>query len=218
MQAMSVNITLYRLDLTNCGVGPDGAAALGVMLRTNTGLRELVLAGTRIGSSGAHTAHGVHEVACMMDARLCIQRQIYIRLSLPPPPLHSCLPSCILPRAPSGLLPPTFKQALAHNAIRMRMVMPLLTPCTHARTLSSLCPGADALAKCLRHNGTLRELDLSHTQLDDRAAAALAGMLGANKALHRVNLSHTRIGDVGGKALCDALHQNNNIQVRSGWG
>ena len=43
---------LVSLDLSFCDVGAEGAAALGAMLKGNKGLRRLMLASSRLGTSG----------------------------------------------------------------------------------------------------------------------------------------------------------------------
>jgi hypothetical protein len=67
--------------------------------------------------------------------------------------------------------------------------------------------GVEALCKALRSAGSsgLKELDLSHTAADDKAAAALAGLLGASRVLERLVLTHTNITDAGAQLLCNAL-------------
>lgn len=73
------------------------------------------------------------------------------------------------------------------------------------------CPagsmGVEALCKALRSASSsgLKELDLSHTAADDKAAAALAGLLGASRVLERLVLTHTNITDAGAQLLCNAL-------------
>jgi hypothetical protein len=67
--------------------------------------------------------------------------------------------------------------------------------------------GVEALCKALRSAGSsgLKELDLSHTAADDKAAAALAGLLGASRVLERLALTHTNMTDAGAQLLCNAL-------------
>jgi hypothetical protein len=67
--------------------------------------------------------------------------------------------------------------------------------------------GVEALCKGLKAAGSsgLKELDLSHTAADDKAAAALAGLLSSSRVLERLVLTHTAISDAGAQLLCNAL-------------
>lgn len=67
--------------------------------------------------------------------------------------------------------------------------------------------GVEALCKGLKAAGSsgLKELDLSHTAADDKAAAVLAGLLSSSRMLERLVLTHTSISDAGVQLLCNAL-------------
>lgn len=51
-QALTSYKLLTRLDLSGSRLGPDAGAALGAMLKTNTGLRELDVSGSSLGTLG----------------------------------------------------------------------------------------------------------------------------------------------------------------------
>jgi len=67
--------------------------------------------------------------------------------------------------------------------------------------------GAEVLCKALKAAGSsgLKELDLSHTAVDDKAAGALAGLLSSSRVLERLVLTNTSITDAGAQLLCNAL-------------
>ena len=67
--------------------------------------------------------------------------------------------------------------------------------------------GVEAICKALKSAGSsgLKELNLSHTAADDKAAAALAGLLASSRVLERLVLSSTSISDAGAQLLCNAL-------------
>jgi hypothetical protein len=77
--------------------------------------------------------------------------------------------------------------------------------------LHAACPGtqgADALAKAVRGspNCNLKELDLSNTSIEDKAAGSLAAMLATPGCkVERLLLSQTNITDAGAQLLCNAL-------------
>lgn len=77
--------------------------------------------------------------------------------------------------------------------------------------------GVEALCKGLKAAGSsgLKELDLSHTAADDKAAAALAGLLSSSRALERLVLTHTGISDAGAQLLCSALQVSEPCTVRA---
>jgi hypothetical protein len=88
-------------------------------------------------------------------------------------------------------------------------------PCACACACTRAGPlGCEALCKALRSSGSsgLKELDLSHTALDDRAAGALAALLTASRVLERLVLTHTNITDAGAQLLCNALQNNGCLQ------
>lgn len=64
------------------------------------------------------------------------------------------------------------------------------------------------IAKALRNSTStsLRELDLSSTSIDDKAAGSLAALLATPGCkLERLLLSNTNITDAGAQLLCNAL-------------
>lgn len=67
--------------------------------------------------------------------------------------------------------------------------------------------GCEALCKALKVAGSsgLKELNLSHLPLDDRAAAAVAGLLASSRVLERLLMTHSNITDAGAQLICNAL-------------
>lgn len=65
--------------------------------------------------------------------------------------------------------------------------------------------GCEAIAKALRNNSAVKELDVSHTSIDDKAANAISQMLTVNKELERIIMSHTNVSDSGAQLICNAL-------------
>ncbi|GLI70754.1 hypothetical protein VaNZ11_015781 [Volvox africanus] len=119
---LSEDTVLERLDLSGCDVCGEGAAALGVMLKANRGLRCLVLANTRLGAQG----------------------------------------------------------------------------------VDSICRG-------VTKNTTLKELDLSRSGCDDKAAGHLAQVFQQNNTLEKLHVANNRITDIGAKLLADSLQANTGL-------
>jgi hypothetical protein len=67
--------------------------------------------------------------------------------------------------------------------------------------------GCEALCKALKVAGSsgLKELNLSHLPLDDRAAAAVAALLSSSRVLERLLMTHSNITDAGAQLICNAL-------------
>lgn len=67
--------------------------------------------------------------------------------------------------------------------------------------------GCEAICKALKTAGSsgLKELDVSHVSIDDKAAAAIAALLSSSRVLERLVLTHTNITDAGAQLICNAL-------------
>lgn len=72
--------------------------------------------------------------------------------------------------------------------------------------------GAAALARMLRANTSLRNLDLDRNRVGDAGAAALAGGLEQNAALQVLGLARNQVGDAGMRTLEQCfLHGNRTV-------
>jgi hypothetical protein len=64
------------------------------------------------------------------------------------------------------------------------------------------------LANMIRHNSSLRNLDLQHCGIGDAGAAALGAALPASIVLTTLHLQHNRITSAGAEALARGVHAN----------
>ncbi|KAL9965575.1 hypothetical protein ACROYT_G029390 [Oculina patagonica] len=71
--------------------------------------------------------------------------------------------------------------------------------------------GATGLAEALKNNKSLTELGLSDNNIDDQGATGLAEALQNNKSLTELDLSVNNIGDQGATALAVALQKNKSL-------
>ncbi|XXQ37901.1 Smr domain-containing protein [Plasmodiophora brassicae] len=71
--------------------------------------------------------------------------------------------------------------------------------------------GGRMVAKALRENKALRDVDLGRNVLGDRTAVDLANALSVNDVLVRLDLRCNPIGDIGAKALCKMLSCNTTL-------
>jgi hypothetical protein len=102
-----------------------------------------------------------------------------------------------------------------------------LTPCTTVSRLILSNPsdhhskknnkitdaGAQALAKCLATQKSLRSVGLVYNAFGDDGAVALGAALRSNVCLHELYLGWNCIGDRGARALAHALWENNHIRT-----
>ena len=72
--------------------------------------------------------------------------------------------------------------------------------------------GAIALAEILKHNTTLKQLDIRNNNIGDKGAIALADSLKYNSAVRFIDLSYNKIGEKGIIALATAINQNTTLE------
>ena len=63
------------------------------------------------------------------------------------------------------------------------------------------------------HNSTLRNLDLTCTEIGNDGARVLAGILMLNTTLRTLTLRDAQIGDEGATALSKALRYNTTLEM-----
>ena len=72
--------------------------------------------------------------------------------------------------------------------------------------------GAVALAEILKHNATLKQLDIRDNNIGDNGAIALADSLKHNNTVKFIDLSYNKIGEEGIIALVAAIKQNTTLE------
>ena len=73
--------------------------------------------------------------------------------------------------------------------------------------------GATAVADALARNGSVRKLDLSLNDIQDRGAVAVANLLELNSHITEVSLSENKIGKDGAEALGNMLTLNDSLHI-----
>ena len=71
--------------------------------------------------------------------------------------------------------------------------------------------GVSTLSRALLENKALVALDLSNNRIGPSGALALAGLLEACRALEGLNLSHNHIGDTGMQSLSEGVSKSSSI-------
>ena len=76
--------------------------------------------------------------------------------------------------------------------------------------------GTKAICKALEQNTTLKELDISHSEIGGSAGAKdVAKMVGVNGGLTALNLSSNSLNDEGVNAVCEAIQSNKETKLAS---
>jgi NLR family CARD domain-containing protein 3 len=76
--------------------------------------------------------------------------------------------------------------------------------------------GTKAICKALEQNTTLKELDISHSEIGGSAGAKdVAKMVGVNGGLTALNLSSNSLKDEGVNAVCEAIQSNKETKLAS---
>jgi len=225
----SPSCRLLTLDLRHSGVGPQGAAMLGLALRSRPALTSLSLRGCAIGAGGA--------AALASGLRSSRQGNI-TRLDLG----HCALGRAgITALADSGCLRRLAELGLAHNSICHLAAADLAAALAHAYNLEvldigrnalgdeglrlvccalrshtklqrldvPLCAGGPEAARrlggLLRSCPRLRHLDASGNAINRGVSGLAAGLAEGAGAMRTLLLSHTGIGDSGVHELVQAL-------------
>jgi len=64
----------------------------------------------------------------------------------------------------------------------------------------------------MKHNNTLRSLNLSDNQIGEKGAGAVARVLAASPALRVLNLAKNDLGEEGGALIGEALAYNSTLR------
>lgn len=71
--------------------------------------------------------------------------------------------------------------------------------------------GIIAICHSLKHNSSLKVLNLAHNKIGDEGAKAIGDLLKHNSSLNVLDLQFNEIGDEGTKAIGDSLKHNNSL-------
>ena len=199
--AAGSTIDLLRLDW-NEGIGDVGARALGNALRGNTALRTLGLERCGIGDVGAAGLAASLVAPSASTARATVSASGGMATA-------AIRGTGSLVRAlhlEGNRIGPTGAAAFA-NALHTSRIEKL------ALALNPIGPqGAQHLARALKQNSHLRELDLADCGIGDDGAEALGIMLRSNTVLRKLKLQGNRIGSRGAEAIAAALRINGALR------
>jgi len=196
-KALSSNMQLVTLDLSNTDLGPKAVEMLNQILKSNTSLKTLKLVATGLGESGADLAETLRVNKSLATVDLShndigdnggrkIARALAENMSISKLSLNDVQLSKVGP----------FFKALQNNLVLRDLSL-------RGNRLGA--DGAAALAKLIKLNTTLRSLDVSNCQLGALGAKWLAKNLQTNTTLTTLKLASNNMGPSGVKVVLTAL-------------
>ena len=205
-EAIKVNTTLTQLDLSNDNIGDAGIASLAEAMKVNTTLTRLDLWDMNIGDAGA---------ASLAEAMKSNTTLTQLVLSL----------NSIGDAGAASLA-----EGIKINATLTRLTLygnnigdagaASLTEAMKVNTTLTLLDlgvnsigdaGAASLAEAMKVNKSLMELRLWHNSIGETGAASLAKAMKVKTTLTQLNLSHNNIGDAGAVSLAQTIKVNTTL-------
>ena len=178
IEVLKTNSTLTELDLAGNSIGDSGFAEMAEVLKTNSTLTWLNLSVNSIGDGGC---------AAMAEVLKTNSTLTELDLSVNSIGDEGCAAMTEVLKTNSTLT----ELDLAGNSIGDR--------------------GCAAMAQALKTNSTLTKLDLSVNSIGDGGCAAMAEALKTNSTLTELDLSLNSVGDRGGAAMAEALKTNSTL-------
>lgn len=232
--AIRQNHTLTDLRLFDVKLGPNGAAALGEALATNTALRALDLGLSCSGDDLVPICKGlsINTSLTRLDLSHCSNLSaaslVALELALKQ---NSTLIHLVSP-LPGGAAAETapFANAIASNVGLVELdlsslldsnsqLLPIFIAIASHPTISKLkmkktgctADAVVAFAQLLKSNTSLRDLDLSENDLRDSGVGMLAEALKKNTTLLKLNLRNTAASGPGILSLASAIEVNSTL-------
>lgn len=184
-QMLKSNSTLTELNIAGCEIWTDGARSVADALKQNTTLLRLNVGGNEIGDDG---------VIAIVDA---IKENYSSSLSV---------------------------LDLSDNNIEIIGAISIATMLTTNKTLVALHLGRNemigkegviAIVEALTRNKLMTELGLEHIPFADDGARSIASLLTTNDAFKVLKLKDCSIGDAGAIAIAEVLKSNNSLESLS---
>lgn len=201
-EALTMNATLQRLDLTHSMIGDEGHSALAGMLKTNTSLRSLDLSATnKLGREGALALAGALEVNNSLQT-LDLTRAGTSSESIQILALGLQRNSALI----NLLLGFSFSDVAAATALaRMLEVNMSLTNLDLQGNEHLKDEGVSVLAGALKKNNTLTMLSLERVNMKEQGFRALADALEVNSSLEILDVRDNYFSSKSALVLLEAL-------------
>eukprot|EP00741_Cyanophora_paradoxa_P007574 tig00001155_g7326.t1 len=209
--ALAENGTLTELDLSDCGLRGEAAAALARPLESRyCALRSLRLSRCAIADDGCAALAGVLPRAARLTALDVSANGITHRTAVALFKAlgeNATLKHLALAANPIGDEPLSYLAAsLRQNGTLTGLVFGSQSA-GHAG-IGCTSEGASAIAEALEQNRALTSLDLDSNGVDDRGAAAFVRVLRWNRSIIHLDLTENRCGEEALAAVRDALRLN----------
>ena len=205
--AVRMNKTLVKLDISCNTLTNEGAAAISECLKVNNILKELNISKNEITNEGAMTiaeALQLNTTLVKLDIS-CNMLSDNGALSF-----TNCLKiNCILQELKLSQNRITSNGAMAiAEAIRLNTTLMKLD--ISCNTLSD--EGAAAISECLKVNNTLKELNISNNEITNVGATKIAEALQSNVSLTKLDISNNTLSIKGASAISDCPKNNKTLQ------
>ncbi|XP_067016921.1 protein NLRC3-like [Acropora muricata] len=206
-EVLTVNKSLYSLDLSNGHIGDEGANSLAQALRVNTSLFSLKMPFIQsIGAEGADSLAQALEVNTSLSCLNLNSDSIRAEGA-------NSLAQALRVNASLSSLDLNFNSIGDEGANSLAHALSVNT------TLSSLdlsynciyAKGANSLAQALSKNASLSSLNLSGNSIGNEGANSLAQALRVNTSLSSLEMRLNNIGDEGVISLAQALMVNTSL-------
>lgn len=236
-EMLKQNRTIYALDISSNGIGPDGAEELARGLQVNAGLGKLAIASNNLGPNGARPlAKAISgcrlEVVDLQRNAMTDRGAAALAQELHPPQVISeTLVTLDLSfndfRAGSGQsiadvisVLTSLKQLLLIGNPLASGAQPICAACRDSNSLIELVlqdcclrkSEGQSVAQLLSGNRNLQRLDVSKNRLGDEGVIPIADAIGGAVALTSMTLNANGIGDRGGVPLAKSLRGNRKLQ------
>eukprot|EP00756_Hemistasia_phaeocysticola_P000313 Hpha_TRINITY_DN10216_c0_g1::TRINITY_DN10216_c0_g1_i1::g.35066::m.35066 len=189
--------SVRSICLRNNKIEWNGAERLGHLLRNNTTMTELDIAGNRIGAGSTMLLDGVRRNWTVNSLSMGGNESTEYDVER----IRELVQLNDHPRA--------LKTAVILSADRdpsqLNIVIRGDEPDEAGQTRPLTDEGLSILAEHLRTDAAATRLTLSHNTVGDKGACALAATLAVNREITVVDLAHNEIGDVGAGALAEVM-------------
>ena len=205
VEAMQINKTLRRLNISHNKLSDDGAMAFSECLRTNTTLLEFDMQNINI------TWKGTNTIAEALKVNNALQKLSISHNNITE---YGAIAFSEYLKTNTTLI----ELDISFNYIACKGVSSIAEAVRGNKTLLKLNishnlildDGAIAFSECLKTNTTLIELNISYNGITCKGASAIAEVLKVNSALQKLNISN-KISDYGAIAFSECLKTNSTL-------
>ena len=207
VNAVQINTTLVKLDISCNSLSDEGVAAISECLKVNNILRELNISKNEITSEGAMTIAEALQLNTTLVKLNISQNMLSDKGALS---IIDCLKiNCILQEL-----------NIAQNGITSNGIMGIVEAIQINTTLMKLdisCnklldEGTAAISDSIKMNNVLLELNISNNEITNIGATKIAEALQSNASLTKLDISSNILSIKGASTISDCLKNNKTLQ------